>query len=98
MQLNELQRIMDETYGERDRARGLEGTFLWLVEEVGELAAALRQRDHEARLDEFADCLAWLLSVANVAGVEMEQAASRYAKGCPYCAQSPCKCPPGNKP
>lgn len=98
MQLNELQQMMDKMYGGRDRARGVEGTFFYLVEEIGELAAALRQNDDDALRNEYADCLAWLVSLANVAGIDVEQAASRYTAGCPYCRKSPCICPPANKP
>jgi NTP pyrophosphatase (non-canonical NTP hydrolase) len=42
---------------------------------------------------EFSDVLAWLLSVANLAGVDIEAAAQRYANGCPKCHNSPCRCP-----
>jgi len=38
--------------------------------------------------------LAWLASVASIAGVDLDQAASRYAHGCPRCGAIPCACPP----
>lgn len=93
--LKDLQEQIRRTYFERDSQRGLERTFLWFVEEVGELARLLKtdQRDAEALHVEFSDVLAWLLSVANLAGVDIEAAAQRYAKGCPKCHSSPCQCP-----
>jgi len=92
MRLREFQELMERTYGERDRARGLAGTFMWLAEEVGELAAALREGNRQEIAEELGDCLAWLLSVANLAGVDAEQAVARYAGGCPYCGAVPCRC------
>ncbi len=93
--LNELQEQIRSTYFERDRQRGLERTFLWFVEEVGELAGLLKADEHDegALRVEFSDVLAWLLSVANLAGVDLEEAARRYAHGCPKCDTSPCQCP-----
>ncbi len=93
--LRELQDQIHRTYFERDAQRGLERTFLWFVEEVGELARLLKsdQRNLEALKVEFSDVLAWLLSVANLAGVDIEAAAQRYANGCPKCCTSPCQCP-----
>ena len=43
---------------------------MWLMEEIGELAAALRNGSHEEKSAEFADVLAWLATIANVAGVD----------------------------
>jgi NTP pyrophosphatase (non-canonical NTP hydrolase) len=65
-----------------------------MVEEVGELAKALRERDPAELRHEVGDVLAWLTSVANVCGVDLEDAAARYANGCPACGRSPCTCPP----
>jgi NTP pyrophosphatase (non-canonical NTP hydrolase) len=92
--LGDLQARIEATFGARDRARGVDGTFRWWVEEVGEVAKALRQRDPAALEHELGDALAWLASVANVAGVDLEQAAARFADGCPRCHQTPCACPP----
>ena len=98
MELREFQEIMERTYGGRDRARGTAGTFLWLVEEIGELAEALRKNETAALKEEFADCLAWLVSLANVAGIDMEEAVAKYNAGCPSCRSMPCRCPPQGKP
>jgi len=93
MELGEFQKRIEDIYFERDSSRGLEGSFLWFVEEVGELATALREGDKAARQEEFADCLAWLTTLASLAGIEMEAAAGKYADGCPRCKATPCDCP-----
>ncbi len=86
-------------YFEKDQERGVDGTFMWLMEEVGELAAALRSGTHEERLGEFADVLAWLATIANVAGVDLAQAVTlKYGGGCPGCGQLVCLCPSAEKP
>ncbi|MGI5816962.1 MAG: MazG nucleotide pyrophosphohydrolase domain-containing protein [Armatimonadota bacterium] len=92
MTIEQFQQTIDETYGERDARRGLESTFMWLVEEVGELARALRNESHERKVEEFADVLAWLTTTASLAGVDMSEAAERFAAGCPKCEQLPCGC------
>ncbi len=93
MRIDEAQDLMRRLYGERDRERGLERTFLWFVEEVGELAEALRHKP-ELREEEFADVQAWLLSLANIAGVDLAAALRRKYDGiCPKCTRTPCSCP-----
>ena len=94
MDLSAIQQTMRTTYLERDAARGRDATFRWLTEEVGELAKAMRTGDRENLQHEFGDVLAWLVSLANVEGVELEDAIARYAAGCPRCGTSPCGCPP----
>lgn len=88
----EFQRLMRQTYGQRDRARGLERTFAWLVEEIGELSRALFRGEDMDRRVEFADVLAWLASLADQAGVDLAEAAQRYVHGCPRCGRLPCSC------
>jgi NTP pyrophosphatase (non-canonical NTP hydrolase) len=92
MRLGEFQDLMRRTYLERDERRGLDASFRRLVEEVGELARTLRHDDHEAKREELSDVLAWLTSIANQMGVDLEEAASRYASGCPKCGHIPCTC------
>ena len=93
MHFRELQQVIQDTYGERDRARGRDGTFRWLAEEVGELARAVRTGDAHSLHEEFSDVLAWTVSLASLCGVDAESAASRYALGCPKCHAVPCVCP-----
>jgi NTP pyrophosphatase (non-canonical NTP hydrolase) len=97
--LADLQALIRQMYFEKDQVRGIEGTFLWLMEEVGELATALRSGTHEERLEEFADVLAWLATIANVAGVDLSAAIARkYGSGCPGCGRMVCVCPGSEKP
>ena len=97
--LADFQQLMRDMYFEKDAARGIDGTFMWLMEEVGELAAALRSGTHEERLEEFADVLAWLATIANVAGVDLGEAVARkYGSGCPGCGKFLCQCADAEKP
>ena len=98
MTLHEFQELVEGIYFERDNARGVAGTFMWFLEEVGELARALRADDRENLSEEFADVLAWLSTLASISGVRLRDAARRYADGCPYCGHAPCTCPRTNKP
>ena len=96
----DFQRKIRDMYYEKDVARGVDGTFMWLMEEVGELASALRSRDDPENLAaEFADVLAWLATIANVAGVDLSKAISaKYGSGCPGCGRLVCTCPDQEKP
>lgn len=86
-------------YFEKDLARGVDGTFMWLMEEVGELAAALREGSREEQAAEFADVLAWLTTIANVVNVDLAAAVhKKYGAGCPGCGQFVCKCADAGKP
>lgn len=95
MTLKEFQEIIRRTYHERDRALGIDKDALWFVEEVGELAEAIRKGDRKEMEAEMADVLAWLVTLANLSGIDLEQAAlKKYGKGCPRCKAIPCGCPP----
>lgn len=97
--LTEFQQLIRRMYYEKDVARGIDGTFMWLMEEVGELAAVLRKGTHEERSAEFADVLAWLATIANVAGVDLTEAIQqKYGAGCPGCGRLVCTCPNAGKP
>jgi NTP pyrophosphatase (non-canonical NTP hydrolase) len=97
--LADFQQLIRVMYLERDIARGVDGTFMWLMEEVGELAAALRDGTHEERMGEFADVLAWLTTIANVVGVDLNAAVQRkYGTGCPGCGHFVCTCSLTEKP
>ncbi|NJE84257.1 nucleotide pyrophosphohydrolase [Thermococcus sp. CX2] len=93
MELREFQEMIREIYFHKDSKRGVDKTFLWFVEEIGELAEAIRKNDMEAMEEEFADVLAWLSSLANLVGIDLEEAAKKKYPGvCPYCGNSPCTC------
>ena len=93
MDLAAFQELMHAQYGLRDLERGTEATVAWLAEEVGELAKAVRKGSREERVHELGDVLAWLASLANQLGLSLDEAADRYAHGCPKCGTMPCSCP-----
>ncbi len=90
MRISDFQKLIKDTYYQKDSKRGLWGTFAWFVEEVGELAKALKKG--KGLEEEFADALAWLATLANLAGVDLEEAAKKYRNGCPKCGNIPCTC------
>jgi NTP pyrophosphatase (non-canonical NTP hydrolase) len=92
VELAAFQKLMAETYGERDRARGVPATVAWLAEELGELSQAVRKGDRDQQRHELGDVLAWLASLAEQLGIGLDEAAERYADGCPRCASIPCAC------
>jgi NTP pyrophosphatase (non-canonical NTP hydrolase) len=100
--LRDFQTLIDRMYSRKDEARGVDGTFMWLMEEVGELAAALRDRDRHSQQElaaEFADVLAWLVTIANVSGIDLQQAVlAKYGAGCPGCGEMVCACADEEKP
>lgn len=82
-----FQRLIRDRYFPTDSARGTPGTFMWFIEEVGELATALHENaagrastpEQRHNLEEeFADVLAWLTTLANINGVDLERAVSKY--------------------
>jgi NTP pyrophosphatase (non-canonical NTP hydrolase) len=90
--LDGLQAVMDQTYGPRDRQRGIPATVAWLTEELGELARATRKGTTAEQLHELGDVLAWLASLANQLGLRLDDAVARYTAGCPRCGAAPCGC------
>jgi len=82
MQIAQFQHLIREKYGKRDRERGTPATFMWFIEEVGELATALSGDDHANKEEEFADVFAWMCTLANINDVDLEKACEKYtAKG-----------------
>ncbi len=97
--LGALQRQIRAIYGAKDEARGDAATFLWLAEEFGELATALRSGTPEELALEMADVLAWLATLANIRGIDLDAAVRRkYGTSCPGCHAVPCACDPAEKP
>jgi NTP pyrophosphatase (non-canonical NTP hydrolase) len=92
MEFGAFQQLIEDTYGERDRSRGMPSTVAWLAEEVGELAKAARKGTREEQLHELGDVVAWVASLANQLDLTIDEAIKRYASGCPRCATIPCSC------
>ena len=96
MQINEFQELIRDLYYERDRRRGKERTMLWFVEEVGELAEAIRKGDTKAIGEEMADVFAWLVSLANLYDIDLEEEVKKKYPGyCIRCGKRPCECDEG---
>ncbi len=98
--LDDFQLLIRNMYYDKDVERGIPGTFMWLMEEVGELSSALRTGHDRANLEEeFADVLAWLTTIANVADIDLTNAITKkYGNGCPGCGLLVCTCPMSDKP
>jgi len=85
--------LIRRIYYSRDAKRGPDKTFLWFLEEVGELTRAYR-REEENVGKEMADVIAWLASMANLLGIDLEaELLEKYPRVCPLCSSSPCTCP-----
>lgn len=99
LSIADLQRHIRKMYFDKDVVRGVDGTFMWLMEEIGELASALRSDDKANLAEEFADVIAWLATIANVAEVDLNAALmAKYGRGCPGCSRLVCECPDSEKP
>jgi len=79
--LREFQQFIRNKYHARDSERGTPGTFMWFIEEVGELATALAGTDQENKEEEFADVLAWMCTLANINDVDLARAVEKYTVG-----------------
>lgn len=89
-----FQKRIEEIYFARDQARGVQGTLLWFVEEVGELVRAIRRGERHNLAEEFADVYAWLATLASLHGLDLEALGQqKYGAGCPRCHATPCMCP-----
>lgn len=94
MELKDFQQLMRELYFHRDSKRGVEKVFMWITEELGELGRAIRTHDEPGIKEEMADVLAWVFSLGNVLGIDVEEAVlSKYNTVCPRCQKIPCECP-----
>jgi NTP pyrophosphatase (non-canonical NTP hydrolase) len=92
MDLAQLQDMLRSTYATTDNARGVSATVAWITEELGELAQAVRKGTRDQQIHEIGDVLAWVLSLANQLDIDVVDAMSRFAHGCPKCGQLPCDC------
>ena len=88
-----FQRLIEDIYLDRDAARGVPGTLLWFVEEVGELVRAIRRGERQNLEEEFGDVYAWLSTLASLHGVDLDATGrKKYGAGCPRCRATPCAC------
>ena len=97
--LAELQQLIRRMYIEKDIARGIDGTFMWLMEEVGELAAVLRKGTHEDARPSSPTCWrGWPPSPTWPASILTAAIQAKYGSGCPGCGRFVCACPDAGKP
>ncbi len=88
-----FQKRIEDIYYDRDAGRGVSGTLLWFVEEVGELVRAIRRGERANLEEEFADVYAWLATLASLHGLDLEaMGRAKYGSGCPKCSDVPCDC------
>ncbi|MFW9950714.1 MAG: MazG nucleotide pyrophosphohydrolase domain-containing protein [Candidatus Thorarchaeota archaeon] len=95
MKISEFQNLIKQLYFTKDKERGLYKTFIWLTEEVGELANLIKAKEiiKENVKDELADIIAWTISLANILDIDIEEALlNKYPHKCPICNSLPCKC------
>ena len=78
MHISQFQQLIAKKYKKRDQQRGIPPTFMWFIEEVGELATALVSEDKKNKEEEFADVFAWLCTLANISDVDLEKACVKY--------------------
>lgn len=78
MEISALQQLVRERYFKTDSERGIYHTALWFHEEVGELSSAIANNDKENAKEEFADVLMWLLTLANLMEVNLEESVKEY--------------------
>jgi len=94
VEMRAFQDLIRDIYFQRDLRRGSDKTFLWLLEEVGELTRSYRRGESEKIGSEMADVIAWLVSVANLLNVDLEsEILKKYPRLCPLCSSAPCTCP-----
>ena len=95
MKISDFQDLLKDLYLQNDLDRGIKSTFIWLVEEIGELATLINSIDIDKRKisEEIADIIAWTISIANILDVDVEKALSdKYPNECIKCSTSPCTC------
>ena len=93
MNKSEAQKLIEDIFLVKDEKRLWQDNYIWLLEEVGELSRAVRSKDEENIREEFADVYAWLLSLASVLQIDLDEVLfSKYENGCPKCFLKPCGC------
>ena len=95
MKISDFQNLLKDLYLQKDLNRGVKSTFIWLIEEIGELATLLNSVDIDKKKasEEIADIIAWTISIANILDVDIEKALSdKYPNICNKCSSSPCTC------
>ncbi|MFX0038229.1 MAG: MazG nucleotide pyrophosphohydrolase domain-containing protein [Promethearchaeota archaeon] len=95
MKISEFQNLIKDLYFKQDQNRGINSTFIWLTEEIGEFARILRSKEINTKnaSEELADIIAWTNSLANLLNIDLESAIiKKYPGVCFKCNSNPCIC------
>ncbi len=95
MKISEFQKLISDLYIKQDQKRGRSDTFIWLIEEIGELANLLKTQEinKDKAAEELADIIAWTTSLANLLKIDLESALlKKYPHKCIKCNSNPCSC------
>jgi NTP pyrophosphatase (non-canonical NTP hydrolase) len=95
MKISDFQNLIKELYYHQDYERGTEKTFIWLIEEIGELANLLKEKNiiKQKVEQEIADIIAWTCSLASLLDIDVESALiKKYPNKCLKCNSNPCCC------
>ncbi len=95
MKISDFQNLIKDLYFKQDQNRGINASFIWLIEEIGEFARILRNKEINIinASEELADIIAWTSSIANLLDVDLESAIlKKYPDTCLKCKSNPCIC------
>jgi len=95
MDITDFQNLIKDLYYHQDCNRGIDKTFMWLIEEIGELSNVLKEKnpDKDKISEEIADIIAWTISLANLFEIDVENALlDKYPNKCVKCNKNPCEC------
>lgn len=95
MKIGDFQKLIKNLYFHQDNKRGIKATFIWLIEEIGELASILNSSkiDKNKVSEELADVIAWTNSLANLLEIDLEDSLLKnYPNTCINCNSNPCTC------
>ncbi|HEC38553.1 hypothetical protein LCGC14_0667890 [marine sediment metagenome] len=95
MNIREFQALIKDLYFEQDQKRGLKNSYIWLIEEIGELASVLKKKkiNLDEASEELSDIFAWTTSIANLLNIDLEAALiKKYPNLCIKCKSNPCVC------
>ncbi|MFW9771187.1 MAG: MazG nucleotide pyrophosphohydrolase domain-containing protein [Promethearchaeota archaeon] len=95
MRISDFQNLIRTLYYKKDYKRGIRNSFIWLVEEIGELANLLKEKEMPVKKisEELADIVAWTISIANLLDIDLEEALiEKYPNQCNKCGKNPCQC------
>ena len=92
--LAKWQRLFERIYGNVNKVAGREKIWLHLLEEIGDVSKAQRRKRMKTIKEELADVFAWLCSLSNLLGIDLDEIVSKtYPGKCDVCKKTTCICP-----